>query len=138
MGVVVVMQGQAELLEIIPALKSPRRLADFLNGGQEQADQDGDDRNNDHQLQQGECRSGASKNPVGVPRIRSISMEAHDGPPGRTVKTLPQLLNGEALRVQRRVARRPLGVGMPGLTGNGTCGAIYPTHMPTQSRRHGA
>ena len=38
------MQRQPDLLEVIPALGAPRRLACLLDGGQQQRDQDADDR----------------------------------------------------------------------------------------------
>jgi hypothetical protein len=54
---VVVVEGQPELLEVVAALDACRRLADLLDGGQEQADQDGDDRYHHQQLDQREPRS---------------------------------------------------------------------------------
>ena len=39
-GVLVVVQGQADLLEVVGALDPPRGLAGRLDGGQEQGDQD--------------------------------------------------------------------------------------------------
>ena len=53
-GVVVVVQRQAELLEVVLALGPVGRLADLLDGGQEQADQDRDDRDDDEQLDERE------------------------------------------------------------------------------------
>jgi hypothetical protein len=41
---------QADLLEIIRALRSPGSLARRLNGRQQERDQDADDRNHDQQL----------------------------------------------------------------------------------------
>ena len=38
------MDGQAELLEVVDALRPPGRLARRLHGGQQQGDQDRDDR----------------------------------------------------------------------------------------------
>jgi hypothetical protein len=54
-GVVVVVGGQAELLEVIGALRSRRGLAHLLHGGQEQRDQDGDDRDHHQQLDEREA-----------------------------------------------------------------------------------
>src|SRR5262249_9499772 len=42
-GVVVGVHGQADLLEVVLALGAGGRLADLLDGGHQQADQDGDD-----------------------------------------------------------------------------------------------
>src|SRR5262249_338027 len=50
--VVVVVQGQAELLEVVGALGACGSLADLLDGGEEQADQDGDDGDHHQQLDQ--------------------------------------------------------------------------------------
>jgi hypothetical protein len=48
--------GQADLLEVVGALHAVGRLAHLLHGGQEQADQDGDDGNHHQQLDQGKSR----------------------------------------------------------------------------------
>ena len=45
--VVVVVERQAELLEIVDALGTAGGLAGRLHGGQQQGDQDGDDRDDD-------------------------------------------------------------------------------------------
>ncbi len=50
--IVVVVQGQANLLEIVDALRACSGLADFLNGRQEQADEDGNDGDDHQQLDQ--------------------------------------------------------------------------------------
>ncbi len=59
------MQGQADLLQVVDALRPPGRLAGGLDGGQEQGDQDGDDRDDDQQLDQREAarRSRAGREP---------------------------------------------------------------------------
>jgi hypothetical protein len=41
------MDGQADLLQVIDALNPPRRLTCRLDGREEKADQDGDDRDDD-------------------------------------------------------------------------------------------
>jgi len=46
--------GQAELLEVVLALRPLGGLADLLDGGQEQADQHRDDRYDHQQLDQRE------------------------------------------------------------------------------------
>src|SRR5439155_24041660 len=53
-GIVVVVHRQGNLLEIVLALGTGRGLADLLHGRQQQADQDGDDRDHHQQLDQGE------------------------------------------------------------------------------------
>src|SRR5262249_58416931 len=52
LGVVVVAEGQAELLEVVGALHPRGGVADLLDGGEEQADEDGDDRYHHQQLDQ--------------------------------------------------------------------------------------
>src|SRR5262249_49916523 len=52
--VVVVMHRQTELLEVVLARGAGGGLADFLDGWEEQADQDGDDGDDDQQLDQRE------------------------------------------------------------------------------------
>src|SRR5262249_15864368 len=49
---------QAKLLEVVRTLDPVGSLADFLDGRQEQADQDGDDGNHDEQFNQGEAATG--------------------------------------------------------------------------------
>jgi hypothetical protein len=51
---VVAVHGDAELLEVVLALQARGRLADLLDGGDQQADQDGDDRDDHQQLDQRE------------------------------------------------------------------------------------
>src|SRR5262249_49584898 len=50
--VVVVVGGQADLLEVVLALHPRRRVADLLDRGQEQADEEGNDGNHHQQLDQ--------------------------------------------------------------------------------------
>src|SRR5262245_41359545 len=49
------MSGEADLLEVVDALGASGCLADLLDRGEEQADQDGDDRDHHQQLDQGEA-----------------------------------------------------------------------------------
>ncbi len=58
-SLVIVVQAQADLLEIVDALDPSGGLAGALNRGQQQGDQDGDDRDHDEQLNQGEPAPGA-------------------------------------------------------------------------------
>src|SRR2546421_30440 len=50
----VVVEGQADLLQVVLALGAGGRLAHLLDGGQEQADEDGDDGDHHQQLDQRE------------------------------------------------------------------------------------
>ena len=52
--VVEVVQGDAELLQVVDALRAAGRLARRLHGRQQQGDQDGDDRDHHQQLDQRE------------------------------------------------------------------------------------
>ena len=60
----IVVQRQAELLEVVDALGPAGGLARRLDRGQEQADQDGDDGDDDQQLDQGEA--GTTRLHVGI------------------------------------------------------------------------
>ena len=52
-GVVVLMDGEADLLEVVGASHMRRGGASGLHGGQKEADDDGDDGDDDEQLDQG-------------------------------------------------------------------------------------
>jgi hypothetical protein len=54
----VIVQRQPDLFKVVLTLQPVRRLTDFLDGGQEQADQNGDDGNDDEQLD--ERKGGAA------------------------------------------------------------------------------
>ena len=54
-GALVVVQGEADLLEVVDALGTPGRLARRLHGGQQQGDQHGDDRDDHQQFDQREA-----------------------------------------------------------------------------------
>ena len=54
----VVVQGDADLLQVVRALGAAGRLAGGLDGGQEQGDQHGDDGDDDQKLDQ---REGTSR-----------------------------------------------------------------------------
>ncbi len=56
----VVVQGQAELLEVVRALRPPRGLAGRLDRGQQQRDENGDDCDDDEQLDQGKTLTNFS------------------------------------------------------------------------------
>src|SRR5262249_37832152 len=54
-GVVVVVQGQADLLEVVRTLHACGGLADLLHGRQQQPDEDADDGDDDQKLDQREA-----------------------------------------------------------------------------------
>ena len=56
-GAVVVVEGQADLLQVVLAAQPGGGLADLLHGGQEQADEHRDDGDHHQQLDQREPRS---------------------------------------------------------------------------------
>src|SRR5262249_58697196 len=58
-GVVVVVEGQADLLEVVLTAQAVGRCADLLYRGQEQADEDGDDGDHHQQLDQREAPARA-------------------------------------------------------------------------------
>ena len=51
------MQGQAQLLQIIATLRSPRHFAGLLHGWQQQWNQNSDDCDDHQQFNQGETRT---------------------------------------------------------------------------------
>lgn len=56
MRIVVVVQPEAELLEIVLALRPPGRLAGLLDRREEQSDEHADDRDDHEQFDQGKTR----------------------------------------------------------------------------------
>ncbi len=56
-GVVEIVNAQANLFEIVGALRPVGRLADLLHGGKQQGDQNTDDRNDDKQFDEREAES---------------------------------------------------------------------------------
>ena len=54
-GLLVLVQADADLLEVVLAVRRGRGLADLLDGGQQQADQHGDDGDHHQQLDQREA-----------------------------------------------------------------------------------
>src|SRR5262249_51418855 len=81
LGVVVGVQGQADLLQVVAAEDPGGRRPDLLDGRQEEADQDGDDADHDKQLDQCEGSSSAH----GVPPA-----PAHFFPVYATRQTVPE------------------------------------------------
>src|SRR5262249_44828671 len=53
----VIMNGQTQLLDVVGALRTCRRLTHLLHGGHQKADQDGDNGDDHQQLDQGEGTS---------------------------------------------------------------------------------
>ena len=81
--VVVVVQGEADLLQVVDALRPPGRLARRLDGGQEQGDQHGDDGDDDQQLDQ---REAAAANSHRERSSRALGPDDTEGR-GRTKRT---------------------------------------------------
>src|SRR5262249_17354115 len=69
-GVVVVVTGQPDLLQLVGAAHAGGGLSDLLNGGEQQPDEGGDDRDDDEQLDEGE--------PLAV----ATGGRGHSNPPG--------------------------------------------------------
>ena len=61
MVVVVVVEADAELFEVVLALRPCGRRPDLLHGRQQQADQDRNDRHDDEEFDQGEGRAGVER-----------------------------------------------------------------------------
>jgi hypothetical protein len=55
------MRGEADLFQVVLTGHASSRLTNFLDGGQEQADEDGDDRNHDEQLDQRERTANGAR-----------------------------------------------------------------------------
>src|SRR5262249_23738965 len=64
-GVVVVVDGQADLVQVVGALDAVGRRPHALDGGQQEADEDGDDGDDDEQLDQREAPALAHGFPPG-------------------------------------------------------------------------
>ena len=56
-GVVIIVQRQADLLEVVRTAHAIGGLAHLLHGGEEQTNQDGDDGNHDQQFDEREAAS---------------------------------------------------------------------------------
>src|SRR6185437_14641684 len=70
--IVEVVQPKPELLQVVLALRPRRRLADFLHGRQEQADQNGDDRDYHQQFDQREPSLATSFRHIESPMERKM------------------------------------------------------------------
>ena len=68
----VVVQGEADLLQVVLALHAGGGLADLLDGGQQQADQDGDDGDHDQQFDE---RERSTRNDPGKDHVRDLKGE---------------------------------------------------------------
>src|SRR5689334_21721338 len=86
------MHGKAKLFEVVQTRSPAGGFADLLDGGQQQADQDADDRDGDQQLDNGKASAvmphGAPPSNKGMPA---------GVPPG----------NGSSTRVLRKPPRNP-------------------------------
>jgi hypothetical protein len=76
-------QGEADLLEIVAARRSPCRLACRLHGWQKQADERADDRDHHQELDQRETAGSARANRPDTPRFLAAQkhLHGHDTPP---------------------------------------------------------
>src|SRR5581483_6252773 len=99
-GSVVVVGGQADLLEIVRAAHSGGGLADLLDGGQQQADQDRDDRDHHQQLDQREPKTGSP----GAGASHENTSEKAEG--GRNGGGQPDPRTAEPHRVRAGASRR--------------------------------
>src|SRR5262249_9058103 len=79
-GVVVVVKRQADLLEVVLALGAGGGFADFLDGGQEQADEHGDDGYDHQQLDQ---RETAARGGVRARHATPHGQRTNEGNGGR-------------------------------------------------------
>lgn len=77
MGVQIIVERQADLLEIVAALSPARRLAGLLNSGKEQRDQDGDNCNHNKQFNQ--CEGAAAKRHFYISVIFLIDQKLNSG-----------------------------------------------------------
>ena len=98
-GVVVAVQGQADLLQVVDALGPPRRLACGLDGGQEQGDQDADDRDDHQELDQREGRAASAGGRCGraTARVLSGAMELRPADRHRRRQCAPRTCPPDAL-----------------------------------------
>jgi hypothetical protein len=109
MRVVVVVQGQADLLQVILALRAARRFAGLLHGRQQQCNQNGDNRNDDQQLNQ--CESATATNVSRhkiLPSARDekrkatqLSSISRPHAPARDEKTPPSVLEQAADEIRK-------------------------------------
>jgi hypothetical protein len=84
----VVVHGKPELLEVVPALRAPRRIPGHLHCGEKQGDQNRDDRDDDQQLDQGKTRRTIVARHGSVPpkkkmNGRNAQMSSKEGVPER-------------------------------------------------------
>src|SRR5262249_21718870 len=75
-AVVVAVQGKADLLQVVLTLHSGGGLADLLHGGQQQADEDGDDGDHHQQLDQ---REGTADVHRVIPRATAWNVSSWQG-----------------------------------------------------------
>ena len=86
-GALEVVQPEAELLQVVLALHPGRRLPHLLHGGEQQADQDGDDGDHHQQFDQGEPGAGRSvSHRCGLSGYQGLSFRSKSTvcTPGRT------------------------------------------------------
>ena len=69
----VILESDAELFEIVQALRPPRRFTGALNGRQQKRDQHADNRDDDEQFDErkgGSCRTRRSGHGAAIERLR--------------------------------------------------------------------
>src|SRR6516165_6193137 len=104
-GTLVVIQGQADLLQIVGALDAPRRLAGRLYRGQQERDQDGDD--GDHHQKFDERESATShrcilpKNTATFPLENANAVNVILAPDGR-LNTQPTIRSAFYRKIRAR------------------------------------
>ena len=134
-GRVVVVQGDADLLEVVGALGPAGRLAGRLDGRQQQGDQHADDGDDHQQLDQGEAtagqdasgeapwKGGTQYGPTGtadrwpsIPRGREDFVPDHSGPWTHGTRGVPRASArpGAGGRGGASGPRRPIGAGWEG------------------------
>ena len=87
-GLVVVVEGDADLPQVVLAGGSGRGRPHLLHGRQQQADQDGHDRQHDQQLEQGEPAAGHDDSQVRGRWARAFRANAVDNSPSVTQTTV--------------------------------------------------
>jgi hypothetical protein len=80
-GIVVALGGEADLLEVVRALDASRGGTHFLDGGEEQTDQDRNDGDHDQKLDQreGRARRGAAHEAISESSVMNRSEPRCDG-----------------------------------------------------------
>ena len=110
---VVVVQGEADLLEVVDALRPPRRLPRRLNRRQQQGDQDGNDRDDDQQFDQSEAASyhrnspsapgQQPRSPGNLPGFRATAVKRSEIEPNDCVRDFSRRGDDPRLRYAKKI-----------------------------------